>query len=359
MPCLFALIGILAGPARADGIWDDCVRAGGTGDYYQYFNSGTVALGRDAAVGEVVGPWFTASKSPAWSCTRRSSYGGIAVTLAVQGYPPYLKLGALVYDGSTYAHYATTNPALGYVVRWRSTIDGTTTDWTPLTVGTGAQQTPVSTVAVTKTADATYSISVETQIRFVKRTNALTGGYSQTIVDPIYVRHMQTVDATTSHGSGTYRISQMPSGTVTFTSGGTCTTPDVAVDLGEAAVSDFAGVGSTTGTATSFDLAFNNCPAGLGGIQYYFSATNGLVDASNGVIGLDGSSTAAGVAIRLTTQAGAALTFGSANAYSLSAYDASSGGSYAVPLAASFYQTEAAVSAGSVDSSMTFTLIYK
>jgi len=345
----------LAANAHADGTWDNCVRA--DGGVYQYFQSGTVSLGRDAAVGDVVGPWFIASKSPAWTCTRNQGYGGAPVQVSVQGYPPYTRRGTLDFEGSTYGYYAyAASTALSYIVRWRAIVDGVPTAWTPLTIAAGGQQNSAGSVTVTKAVGATYSISVETQMRFVKQSAALTAGFRPGLADPIYVRHYQQVGAGNSAGSGTYRISQMQSGTATFEGGGTCTTPDVTVDLGTTPVASFAGIG-TTAARTPFNLSFQNCPAGLASIDYSFTATTSVLNATNGVVALDSSATAKGVGIQLLTGAGNAVQFGTS--YPLTAYNPNQKASYTVGMQAGYYQTAASVSAGSARTGVSFTVTYK
>lgn len=363
LPLLFLLA--LAGQAHADGVADDCVRSGGTSDYYQYFPATTAYLGRDAAVGDVVGPWITASASPAWTCTRRSAYAGTAVQVSAQGYPPYTLLGTVSYDGQTYGYYrlGDTSGALAYIARWRVIVDGQPTDWTPLTVAAITQQNPNSYATVTKAAGDIYRIVVETQIRFVKRTSALVAGYRQNIVDPIYVRHYQRVGSSTSEGSNTYRISQMTASTATFLGGGTCTTPDVNVQLQDAPVSGFSGVGSTS-LPTPFSLSFNNCPPGLASIGYRFNATTSVLNQTAGVVALDNTSTASGVGIQLSidqTSSGTyvPVNFSNGVLYNLSSYDSGNTASYTVPMQAAYYQTANTMGAGSVSTAVTFTLNYK
>lgn len=354
---LTLLLCALAMNAHADGAWDDCARSGGSADYYQFFTAAAVTLGRDAEVGEPVGPWISASAAQAWTCTRRSSYGGTAVQVSIQGYPPYALLGSLSDDGVTYGYYAAAgNTAVGYIVRWRANINGVDTGWAPLAIGTGGQQSPASTVTVAMAAGATYTIGVETQIRFVKRSTALVAGYTPTVFDPIYVRHQQQVASNTSYGTSTYRISQMRNGTTVFEGGGTCTTPDVDVKLPDTPVGAFSGVGTVVGL-TPFDLSFQNCPPNLASIDYSFAPATSVLDAANGVVGLNGTSNAGGVGIQLLTQSGQPVQFGTR--YPLSAYDPSQTSSYNVGLQAGYYQTDAAVIAGHAETALTFTVDYK
>jgi len=348
--------------AQADGTWDDCVRSTGNNPlYYHWYPPTTIHLGNDAAVGDVIGPWITTSQS-AWKCTRRTPYAGMPVQVSVQGYPPYEHWNRFVnHDGETYAWYrlGDISWALGYITRWRASVDGVTTEWTPLTIYPGYQN-PKSMVSVTKDAGDEYYIHVETQLRFVKQNmngSNLVPGYQQNIADPIYLRHYQKVGTTESAGSDTYLIGQMLKGTVSFVGGGTCTTPDVSVYLPDVGTSLFSGPDSILATMP-FELEFRNCPPGLYGIGYHFTPTTAIVDAAQGVIALDGSATATGVGLKLTEGSGAALKFGQANTYQL-AYDPSIVNSYSVPLRVAYYQTGNVVTSGTVSSSVTVTLKYQ
>ncbi|MNN54721.1 hypothetical protein D3C81_1695540 [compost metagenome] len=93
---------------------------------------------------------------------------------SVQGYPPYTTRNTIVVDGQTYMLYNTTVKAgLGYIVRWRYTLNGKTTNWQPLTIGTGGQQTHPETITVNYSGNRFY-LGVDAQVRFVKTTTAFT-----------------------------------------------------------------------------------------------------------------------------------------------------------------------------------------
>lgn len=135
-----------------------------------------------------------------------------------------------------------------------------------------------------------------------------------------------------------------------------CQTPDLSVQLGSHKASAFSGRGSTT-PAVNFNVAIKNCPAGMSQVKYEISAPDGIVDASNGVMALAASSTAKGVGIRLTDSNDRALKFNSQ--YTLSSYKAATGGTYSVPLRASYYQTgSGAVTSGTANGSLVFILSY-
>lgn len=352
-PYLLAFGG-LCGFAQADGTWVDCNRTNG---YYQYFDSATVQVGKDAVVGDLLGTWFTSSDPTAWTCNHRANYQSSDIPMAVQGYPPYTIWGTTQIDGQTYNIYNTAvKPGLGYVARWRYTIKGQVSDWYPLTVNNGVYQTP------TQLFNASYSgsswnVGADVQIRFVKTSASLTAG-SLSVFDPIYMRHYQSYQGNTSVGSGTYMIAQFRSGgLVISTTGGTCTTPNVAVDLPPADRASFTGIGHTT-SRTDFNLDFKACPAGLASISYLFTPQSSIIDNTQGVFALGSASTAGGVGIQLLNDQDIPLSFNTE--YLLSDYDtAQNNANYSVPLRAGLYQTDNDVTPGSINGAVVFTVRYR
>lgn len=101
----FLALAAMCGVARADGTWVNCERTNG---YYQYFDSTTVQVGKDAAVGDLLGTWATSYNPTAWTCSHRTNYQSYAIPMAVQGYPPYTVWGTTQVDGQTYTVYNTT-----------------------------------------------------------------------------------------------------------------------------------------------------------------------------------------------------------------------------------------------------------
>lgn len=350
----FLTLVAMCGVARADGTWVNCNRTNG---YYQYFDSTTIQVGKDAAVGDLLGTWVTSYNPTAWTCSHRTNYQSDAIPMAVQGYPPYTIWGTTQVDGQSYNVYNTVVKAgLGYIARWRYTVKGQTSDWYPLTVANGVYQTPPQ--LFTATGDAsTWSLGVDVQIRFVKTSASLTAG-STSVFDPMYMRHYQTYGGSTSVGSGTYMIADfLAGGLVISTTGGTCTTSDVTVNLPPASRTDFSGVGYTT-ARTDFNLSFTKCPAGLSSISYLFTPTTAIINNANGVFALASTSTASGVGIQLLNDQDIPLSFNTE--YLLTSYDPTqNNANYTVPLRAGLYQTEANVSSGIVKGAVTFTLVYK
>jgi major type 1 subunit fimbrin (pilin) len=136
-----------------------------------------------------------------------------------------------------------------------------------------------------------------------------------------------------------------------------CITPDVTVTMGSYNAAAFTGTGSAT-KPVGFNVAVNNCPAGMTTIQYQFSAPGGVTDATNGVIALTSSaSTATGVGLKLMDSTSAALKFGTQ--YQVTGYNTATGGSYTIPLLAAYSQTGATVTPGTANAVMTFTMTYQ
>lgn len=337
---------------KADGTWVNCNRTNG---YYQYFDTTKIEVGKDAQVGDLLGTWITSSNPAAWACTPVSRYLSATPQMSVQGYPPYSIWQTKSVDGRSYSVYNTAvKTGLGYIARWRYTIKGTTSDWQPLTVAPGVYQDANSTVTVPN-SDGAYNIGIDVQIRFVKTSTALTSG-TTSIFDPMYLRHKQVSDGSSFNGAGSYMIAEFLAGGMIISTGGTCTTPNVSETLPDVSRSSLTHVGATGGQKY-FDLKFQQCTAGLGSVSYSFAPTTTVVDATQGVVAPN-SGSATGVGVQYMINDTTPVTFGSS--YLLSTYDPTvDNGNYTVSMSALLYQTAAAVTPGTVTSSITFTTSYK
>ncbi|RDI99213.1 type 1 fimbrial protein [Dyella solisilvae] len=136
-----------------------------------------------------------------------------------------------------------------------------------------------------------------------------------------------------------------------------CTTPNVVVRLGKHMQSEFMGEGYTT-AAVRFQIDLNNCPAGMTSIAYRIDAATTVLDATQSVVALDGSSSATGVGVQLLDGSGT-TSFPLGRAVNFEGYDPHAGGSYSIPLKARYYQTGSSVGVGPANTSMTFTMIYE
>lgn len=355
VPLLMLLLA-LSGQGLAEGTWDDCIRVGAAYDDYP---PSTIPIPRDINVGEPFGPWISASAIPAWTCTRRNASSGLAVSVFVDAAAQTNYIGSLTVDGETYSYYpaGARNQNVGYIARWRAVINGEGTPWTPQTYQAASYKPGLGPVTVTKMAGETYAINLETQIRLVKRTNALGPGTSVLDFNALSTRFVQRVGSTLSAASSAvHRISRMRANTVSLGPVGTCTTPDINVVLPPAPTNSFTGVGSNVGE-TPFDLRFNNCPSGLSSIKYTLAPTTTVINAADGIVGLNGTSTARGVAIRVSQGNGAPLQLNTG--YLVESYDASQAGDYRVGLRAAYRQTEATVVPGSAATALTMSVLYK
>ena len=346
------------GAVLADGVLADCVRSYSEGSHaneFQFFPATTVSIGRDAVAGDVIGPWITASAPTAWLCTALVS---VPYQVMVQGRTLNTRISTSVaHDGQIYAAYATKDPEIGYITRWRYMLDGMVSEWVPLTAVELAQQTPPHSFARHLEIGETYYLGVETQIKLVKRVQHITSGFNNKVFDPIHLRHAHYSPTGGSwSGASTYRASQVLANHITFLAGGTCTTPDVNVDLGKVPIGRFSGIGSTA-ALKAFELSFQNCPSGLDAIGFRFGATTSVVNASDGVVAADSSSTTSGLGVGFLDEFYDPLEFG--RRYPLSAYDSESGGNYTVPLTTALYQIDPVVRGGIIKGAITFTLDYK
>jgi len=106
-----------------------------------------------------------------------------------------------------------------------------------------------------------------------------------------------------------------------------------------------------------FNIAINNCPAGVRSIQYML--TPNTASLGNGVVSLDAgvAPVATGVGIQLLDGAGNPVSYNVA--VPVSGVTSGTGGSYTVPLKATYFQTAASLQSGSANTSFTFTIIYQ
>ncbi|MGS7252411.1 fimbrial protein, partial [Pseudomonas anuradhapurensis] len=144
-----------------------------------------------------------------------------------------------------------------------------------------------------------------------------------------------------------------------------CETPNIAVEMGEYNLSVFSRSGNAT-PPRAFNIKLNNCPSGIQKVSYSLSATSGspAVDSALGIIGLNTSSTAKGIALQLLD--GNQTPIQLDKTYVFNGYS-SGGGSFAIPLNAKYIRTlpngdadqfDEGMSAGSANSEVTFVMNY-
>lgn len=129
----------------------------------------------------------------------------------------------------------------------------------------------------------------------------------------------------------------------------------IVVPMGNIKTTAFSGVGSspTASNTQSFNIPLS-CNAGT---RVFVSLAGTAVSGTTGVLALDSagsSGVASGVGIQLLSN-NAPVTF---NTF-INAGTVSSTGAYNIPLQARYYQTTQAITAGTANSSATFTLTYQ
>ncbi|KVQ50332.1 fimbrial protein [Burkholderia territorii] len=137
---------------------------------------------------------------------------------------------------------------------------------------------------------------------------------------------------------------------------GTCSVPAQTVTLPTAWTNKFGDVGSTLGTQ-SFQIRINNCPKGYNRIGYTLDPRGGVIENAPGVLPLAADSTASGVKIRVADDKGVPVAFGTS--IKVDAYNKTTGGSYAIPMQASYIKTDATIKPGIVNGAMTVLLDYQ
>ncbi|WP_017917872.1 fimbrial protein [Burkholderia gladioli] len=193
-----------------------------------------------------------------------------------------------------------------------------------------------------------FDIGGQVQVALVK-----TGAIQPGVVSMGAIAEGKEYVASTSDSSNPISISFAITSTTINVAG--CTTPDVKVDMHSYQQSIFKGVGSST-SPVSFSVKVNSCPSGFQSIGYQFNPTSQVVDAANGVIALTPDSTASGIGLKITDANDKPLLYNST--YSLSEYNTSTGGSYTIPLKASYYQISPTVNPGSANAAIVYILNY-
>ncbi|NHV26695.1 type 1 fimbrial protein [Burkholderia sp. D-99] len=137
---------------------------------------------------------------------------------------------------------------------------------------------------------------------------------------------------------------------------GTCSVPNQTVTIPPVNKQKFGDIGSTVGTQ-SFYLRVDNCPKGYNQVGYTLNPVGGVIANATGVLPPGADTTAAGVQIRIADAAGTPVTFG--RSIKLDAYSKTTGGSYAIPMQASYIKTGPTVGTGTVSGAMVVLMDYQ
>jgi len=116
-----------------------------------------------------------------------------------------------------------------------------------------------------------------------------------------------------------------------------CETPDVSVDMGSSDLSLFSEYGKYS-DPVRFEIKLNNCPKGINKVSYSLVPTSGspAVSAGAGMVELNSSSTAKGIALQLLDENQTPIEL--SKIYNFSGYS-SMGGNFGIPLSAQYVRT--------------------
>nr|WP_233175788.1 fimbrial protein [Dyella sp. ASV24] len=300
----------------------------------------SVSVSRDASVGTMLTTWVLAGSGTVdWTCSLMgSSWGSVT-----QGPTYTLSSGVTtIYAGTTVTVYNTNVAGVGIAYAHRDLgNDGATwSSWTNVT--------PTWYGNWWSNAGAPQRAGEQVAAALVKTGVVATGGQipgNMILQSGMFVSTSILPDTINSFNMTSVNIVPLA-----------CTTPSITVPLGNHSASEMGSVGASTATV-SFNINLNNCPAGMKGIQYEIDPATTVLSSAHSVVALDSSSSAAGVGVQLLDGAGAVFPLNTPKSFS--EYNASTGGSYAIPLRARYYQTLGTVKAGTANTSMTFTMTYQ
>ncbi|MGH8785763.1 MAG: fimbrial protein [Cupriavidus necator] len=307
--------------------------------------TGTYGVPRDTPVGTRITPFTALQKTypTEWTCDLLQPYVYFGVA-----YHSTLASAGMTYSegGINYTVYQTNVAGVGLIIGAASALPGS--GWTSPRNAPAAWE--VWTVWTNSGTASGVRFGIGFTFAYVK-TGPIQGGtvsLAGTIAEAGMAQQYQASNATSV-------VPVVVTGNATFAELA-CKTPDVTVNLGTHQNKEFAGPGTYT-SSTGFNIALNNCPAGMNSVNYRIDAVTPVLDAANSVVSLDASSTAAGIGVQLLDSSGNVFPLGTTKV--LSDYSGSTGGSYVIPLKARYYQTGSTVTAGAANSGMTFTMTYQ
>lgn len=330
------------------------------GSYTFNLPSGTYALPRDLPANTLIVPWsdWYVGGDAVWECTGTdvsSGYDGAATWM--QG---LTETGQSYADGGTsFPIFATNVPGIGMVVGATSKgPSGWHSDMGGRPYGIAVTSYPKRQGAWGAGGPYTTTFGFRLRVAFVTLGRPTAGTVAFTGV-------VGTVGMGTTHAAPDNVFLYGPSQTapITLTGGPTfvllsCETPDVDVQLGRHMTTEFAGPGYTS-APVDFQVKLNSCEPGMNRIRYRIDPATMVSNATQSVVALDGTSTASGVGVQLLVSAGNPHPLGTGTDQVLSGYIPGTGGSYTIPMKARYYQTDPAVTTGTANTVMTFTMSYE
>lgn len=301
-----------------------------------------ISAPRDAGPGTPLSGWLESEASTNWySCTASA---GTRTGTAMRVFLPAAGQTKVV-DGITYEVYATGVSGIGIIVGWWNFAN--ICSWHTVLRAVSSHEWSSRTC----NGQGDLTNGGRWRIMFVQ-TGPITAG----AVPPIKVGVARAVRDEPG-GNATLFAGMEIDVSITGTSvhSQACSTSDVSVFLGLPKVSDFSGKGSSSQVAP-FEIALDNCPSGMNAIHYQIDAVTPIMDNANAVVDLDGSSSATGIGIQLLDGDGNPAVLGTKRPFT--GYNGATGGNFKIPLRARYRQTGDAITPGSANSAVTFTMSY-
>ncbi|MDU9405146.1 fimbrial protein [Pseudomonas sp. zfem004] len=135
-----------------------------------------------------------------------------------------------------------------------------------------------------------------------------------------------------------------------------CETPDITVEMGgDYKLSDF-NLATRTTRRVDFNLILNNCPAGIRSVRYMLKENTAPINESQGIVSLNKSSTAKGVALQLFDANGNPIPLKTPQNF---AGYGINGGNFMIPMSASYYRMHSeSLEPGTANTEVTFIMTY-
>ncbi|WP_222424515.1 fimbrial protein [Yersinia frederiksenii] len=296
-----------------------------------------VTVPSDAAVGTLLSSWAMTPATPNWFTCSSTVQESIGIGFIADMLP---SSGLTISDeGTTYTVFNTNLAGVGIAIGSKGYANGCgwQARWFPVGIRQGIA------------CNSAYLLPNGGQLRAILvKTGPISAGTvnSMTVAKaPMFINEEWSTTLVNTINITSTRVTVL-----------SCTTPDVLVKLGTHDASELAGMGSFS-AAVGFDIALNNCPAGINTITYQIDAITPILNAASSVVALDNSSTASGIGVQLLDGMGNPFPF--AKPTQLMSYSGTTGGNYKIPLKARYYQTESRLNPGTANTMMSFTMTYK
>lgn len=337
---LLPVLACLAALAAPSVFAADCFNTGGEIAWISL--PATVEVSPDLAQGALLTPWFASEAD--FDCSAQPLFQNATFTAYYRGTGTYLSSSG--YEGGSMQVYKTNISGVGVAVAARMKIFNEQGNW-------GSSPRPDIKLVATLTGQRRLQehspmARAEVRVALVRTQDAIGTGGRLTLVDVAEVR--ESVNAYVR------RLVRNNSQTNVVVRERSCRVPDNIgpVQLASVTPSTLGGINSA-GPGKDFSITVTECLNVVNAVSYRLDPTTSALNAAQGVFALDPSSTATGVGIQITDADGKPVPLGSAIR---SDYVKGSGG-ISIPLRAAIYQVNPSVGAGTVNSSLTFTMTYQ